>query len=182
MVHVRCVFVASIHPSRTWMSGSFQSMWWNACVHRLDLGLYSCPKESWGNGVRTHVNSRGKIPSTGKNSPQRRIEPMALYQAGEHKREIPSTRKILPKGGSNPRRCIKHGSEPNTLPISYFGPTNRWRRARWWQVPNLPCPCCILQSVHSDFVHLTHNILYHTIPHQLCRFELWGVHSLKCFG
>ena len=43
----------------------FESMWWNACVHRLDLSLYSHPKEFWGNGVRTHVNSKGKIPSTG---------------------------------------------------------------------------------------------------------------------
>ena len=42
------------------MSGSFESLRWNACVHRLDLGLYSHPKEFWGNGVRTHVNSKGK--------------------------------------------------------------------------------------------------------------------------
>ena len=39
------VFVAGIHPSRTWMSGSFETVPWNACVHRLDLGLYSHPKE-----------------------------------------------------------------------------------------------------------------------------------------
>ena len=64
MMHAGCVFVAGIHPSRTWMSGSFQSLQWNACVHRLDLGLYSHPKEFWGNGVRTYVNSKGKIPST----------------------------------------------------------------------------------------------------------------------
>ena len=46
MVHAGCVFVAGIHPSRTWMSGSFESVQWNACVHRLDLGLelYSCPR------------------------------------------------------------------------------------------------------------------------------------------
>ena len=31
---------------------------------RLDLGLYFHPKEFWGNGVGTHVNSEGKIPST----------------------------------------------------------------------------------------------------------------------
>ena len=55
-----CVFVAGIHPSRTWMSGSLKSVRCNACVHRLDLGLYSHPKELWGNGVRTHVNSKGK--------------------------------------------------------------------------------------------------------------------------
>ena len=33
-------------------------------MHRLDLGLYSHPKEFWVNGVRTHVSSKGKIPST----------------------------------------------------------------------------------------------------------------------
>ena len=57
--------VTIIHPSR--MSGSFESVRWNVRVHRLDLGLHSHPKELWGNGVRTHVNSkRKKIPSTGK--------------------------------------------------------------------------------------------------------------------
>ena len=58
------LFVADIHPSWTWMSGSFESVCLNACVHRLDLGLYSHPKEFVGNGVRTHVNSEGKIPSS----------------------------------------------------------------------------------------------------------------------
>ena len=35
-------------------------------MHRLDLGLYFHPKEFWGNGDRTHVNSKGKISCTGK--------------------------------------------------------------------------------------------------------------------
>ena len=43
------------------MSGTFES---ERCVHRLDLGLYSHPKEYLRNGVRTHVNSKGKIPTT----------------------------------------------------------------------------------------------------------------------
>ena len=30
------------------MSGSFEPVRWNACVHRLDLGLYSHPKEFFG--------------------------------------------------------------------------------------------------------------------------------------
>ena len=47
------------------MSGSLESVRWNACVHRLDFSLYSHPKEFWGSGVRTHVNSKGKYPSTG---------------------------------------------------------------------------------------------------------------------
>ena len=95
MVYAGCVFVAGIHPSGTWTTGSFRSVRWNACVHRLDLGLYSHPKEFWGNGVRTHVNPKGKIPSTWK---------------------------ILPRGGSNPWCCIKQDSTPNTLPMSYSSP------------------------------------------------------------
>ena len=39
------VFVASIHSSRTWIPGSFRSVRWNACVHRLDLCWNSHPKE-----------------------------------------------------------------------------------------------------------------------------------------
>ena len=65
------------------MSGSLESVRWNSCVHRLDLGSYSHLKEFLGNGVRTHVNSNGKIPSTGENSPQRKIEPTTLHQAGQ---------------------------------------------------------------------------------------------------
>ena len=51
--------------------------------------------EIWGIGVRTHVNSKGKVSST---------------------------EKILLRGGSNPRRCIKQDSEPNTLPTELFWP------------------------------------------------------------
>ena len=36
VVHAGCVFVAGIHPSRIWMSGSFESLWWSACIYRLD--------------------------------------------------------------------------------------------------------------------------------------------------
>ena len=81
MVHAGCVFVAGVHSSRTWMSGSLESVRWNASVQRLDFGLFSHSNEF--GGVRTHVNSKGKIPSTGKNSPQRRIEPKTLHQAGQ---------------------------------------------------------------------------------------------------
>ena len=49
------------------MSGFFESVQWNACAHRvrLDLSSYYHPKEFLENGVRTHANSREKIPSTG---------------------------------------------------------------------------------------------------------------------
>ena len=65
MVHAGWVFVAGIHPSRTEMSGSFESVQSNECAYRLDFSLYSHPKEFWGNGIRNHVISKGKIPSTG---------------------------------------------------------------------------------------------------------------------
>ena len=77
------------------MSGSFESMPWVACVHRQDLGLYSHPEEDLGDGVRTHFNS---------------------------KRKIPCTRKILLRGGLNPKRCVTQDTEPNTLPAQLFWP------------------------------------------------------------
>ena len=43
---------------------------WNSYVHRLDLGLYSHPKEFWGNGVRTMLIPRGKSPLPEKFSPE----------------------------------------------------------------------------------------------------------------
>ena len=90
------VFVASTHPSRTWTPRSFESVRWSAYMSAQTwTDLYSHPKEIWGNGVRTHLNSKGKIPYTGV---------------------------ILPRGVSNPQRCMKQDSEPNTLPTRYFGP------------------------------------------------------------
>ena len=82
------------------MSVFFESVRWNACVHRLDLRLYSHLKEFWemGKGGRTHVNSKGKIPCTGR---------------------------IILRGGSNPRRGMQQDSQPNTLPVSYSGPNPR---------------------------------------------------------
>ena len=61
-----------------------------------------------GNGVRTHVTFKGKIPSTGK---------------------------ILRRRVSNPRRCTKQDSEPNTLPASYPGP-----KSTVWQQVNRKSP------------------------------------------
>ena len=74
MVRAGCVFVAGIHPSRTWTSGSFESVQWNACVHRLDLGLYSHPKEFFGEWSLNPCELQGK-------NPQRRIEPAPLWTA-----------------------------------------------------------------------------------------------------
>ena len=64
------------------MSGSFESVQWNAYVHRPDLGLYSHPKEFWGNGVRTHVDSKGKIPSMGGSEEGQTCDAASLSSSG----------------------------------------------------------------------------------------------------
>ena len=87
------VFVASIHPSRTWMSGPFESVRWNACVHRLDLSLYSHPNRVFGEWSQNPCKLQGKNP---------------LY------------RKF--RGRSNPQYCITQDSKPNILPTSVFRP------------------------------------------------------------
>ena len=74
----------------------FESLRWNACVHRLDLGLYSLPKEFGGMESEAMLTPREKSPLQEK--------------------------KNLLKGGSNPRRCIKQDSEHSTLPTSHYGP------------------------------------------------------------
>ena len=56
------VFAAGIHLSRAWMSGSFGSVQWIACVHRLDLGLYW--KSFGGMQSETMLTPKGKITST----------------------------------------------------------------------------------------------------------------------
>ena len=56
-------FVAGIQPSRTRMSGSFQSVRGNTCAHRLDLGLYSHPKEFWGMEPEPMLTTREKSRS-----------------------------------------------------------------------------------------------------------------------
>ena len=70
MVRAGCVFVAGIHPSRTWTSGSFESVRCNACMHRLDLGLYSHPKEFLGEWSLNPCQLQGKNPLYRKISPE----------------------------------------------------------------------------------------------------------------
>ena len=63
------------------MSGSFESVGWNACEHRLDLGLYSHPKE-WFEGKESEsmLTPREKSPLL---ELQRRFEPATLHHAGQ---------------------------------------------------------------------------------------------------
>ena len=62
------------------MSGSLESMPWNACSHKLDLSLYSHPEEFGGIKSETRSTPREKssLPEA-----QRRAEPMLLHHAGQ---------------------------------------------------------------------------------------------------
>ena len=92
------------------------------------------------NGVRTHVNSKGKIPSTGKN---------------------------LPRGGSNPQCCITQGSEPNTLPTAFPAPTCNFKSGHKHS-SSLPmtfsCICGRIRNKHKmqDSRQNSHEILLPT--------------------
>ena len=87
-------------------------------MHRLDLGLCSHPTEFWGNGVRTHVNSKEKISSTGKKSPQRRMEPTTLRQAGQRAQHTTNELNTLPTSSTHYQRAQHTTNESNTLPTS----------------------------------------------------------------
>ena len=120
MVYAGCVFVASIQPSRTWMSGSFESVRWNAymCVYRLDLGLYSHLKEYWGNVVRTHVNFEGKIPSSGGSEEDR------ICDAASRKTASPTHYQL---SYSSPDKASYHQQEPENAKYS------KKYRLTYWQ-------------------------------------------------
>ena len=81
MVHAGCSFVvAGIHAYRTWMSESFESVRWNAWMHRLDLCLYSHPKEFLGVESEPMLTSSEKSPLL---EAQWRIKPVTLHHAGQ---------------------------------------------------------------------------------------------------
>ena len=114
------------------------------CAQTLDLGLYFHPKEFWGNRVRAYVNSKGNIPTTGKNSPQRRIEPTTLHQAGQRARyssnellqphcPIPKHAEHRPKGFC--ATCRSSVCRALTCRKDWSPGAGRWRDRRSW-----PCP------------------------------------------
>ena len=88
-MHAECVFVAGIHPSRTWTSGTFESALWNACVHRLTSVYTLIRKSFWRMESKSMLTPREKSSlSVGGGggwggSLQRRIEATTLYQAGQ---------------------------------------------------------------------------------------------------
>ena len=93
------------------VSGSFESVQWNACVHRLDLGLYSHPKEVFeGMESEAVLTPREKSPLPEKFL-QRRIEPMTLHQAGQQA-QLATNRAVLASCGSKRLRHLQSSVLP----------------------------------------------------------------------
>ena len=59
------------------MSGSFEPVRWNACVHRLDLGLYIHPEFLKGMDSEPMSTPMEKSPLP---EAKRRVEPATLHQ------------------------------------------------------------------------------------------------------
>ena len=93
MVCAGCVFVAGIHPSRAWTSGSFESMRWNLCMCAQTRPRFILSSERVLGGME--------------------FEPMLTPR---EKSPLPEN---VPRGGSNPRRC---GQRAQALPTELFGP------------------------------------------------------------
>ena len=62
------------------MSFRILSMWWNACLHRLDVGLYFHLKEFTGMESEPMLTPRKKSPLL---EAQRRVKPATLHLAGQ---------------------------------------------------------------------------------------------------
>ena len=62
------------------MSGFWESVQWNACVHRLDRGLYCHPKSLWGMESEPMLSPRKKSPLP---EAQRKFEPATLHLTGQ---------------------------------------------------------------------------------------------------
>ena len=69
-------FVAGSHLSSTRIPGSFESVRWNVCCTDC-TSAYTLIQKSLGNGVNTHGNSKGKIPSTGGSGEGRTLDTLS---------------------------------------------------------------------------------------------------------
>ena len=86
-------------------------------MHRLDLGLYSHPKKFLGNGVRSHVNSKGKshLPEA-----KGRAKPATQHQAGQQAQH--TTDRAIPQ---------PHTPLPHTPPSKHPSPAETYL-SKWW--------------------------------------------------
>ena len=140
MVHYGCDFVACIHQSRTWMSGSFESLRWNACVHRLDLSLYSHPKEFLGIVVRTQQKNSA-LPKTFSSEEDRTRDAASSRTASPtHYRAIPAPTvgliRCIPMCNVDTVCCSMAPNLREGLLMFLLAGMSGWG---WWVFPSIDC-------------------------------------------
>ena len=155
--HLGCLFrLICQNPSWMWISGSFESMRWNACVLRLDLSLYCHLKEFWGNGVGTHVHSKGKIPPTG-----------SLEEDQTH--DATSRRSV-----SQTHYWLSYSSTPMAVLSTWTVHVFIWKKTLYSRSQNNGSQICMAVWSNSG---VTHQNSYQSILHWLCP-NSWNVCSM----
>ena len=140
-VYAGCVSVAGIGSSTTWMSGSVEPPWRNACVHRLDLHLYSYLKEFQGKESEPTLTPREISPLL---EAHRKVEPAMLHHAGQQAKHTTDWATLAPIQISNPTCSgqIIPVTPPGLVPgltgsvLGLVGPVKLycdWVRLRVWQ-------------------------------------------------
>ena len=138
------------------MSGSFGSVRLNACVHRLDLDLYSHLKGFGKYGVRTHVNSREKSPLPEKFSPEehRTLDSAQAGQRAQH------TANELFQPLPLCSQCHDQTDEPHTLCLSPL-----CSQCHDVMIKKMnPTPCASLHSVVSVMLSWSNRWTPHPLP------------------
>ena len=143
--HLRgwCMLGVLLLPAFTYVGQEIRIFWVHACVHRLDISLYSHLKEIFWNGVRTNVNSKGKIPSTGDweedrtcdAAPHRTASPTHYWLSCSVMLHYTGQPAQHTTDWAVPSCCITQDSQPNTLLTELFrhaalhrtaSPTHYW--------------------------------------------------------
>ena len=104
MVHAGCVFVAGIHPSRTW-------------IFEVRAMEYMCAQTR----PRFILSSRGMESEPMLTPREESPLPETISSEEDRTHNAASSRTTSPTP-LNLQHCIKQGNEPNTLPTSYCSP------------------------------------------------------------
>ena len=124
------------------------------CIYaQTRLGLYSHPKELWGNGVRNHVNSKGEIPSTGGSEEVRTHDTASCTTASPTHYQLSYCSPL----SCHPRRHRSVCKGPQTLhPVSRESHQSCSCLLGWTQiVPNLGGWMTAAFCLHSSFPYVT---------------------------
>ena len=125
---------------------------------RLDLDLYSHLKDLLGNGVRTHVNSKGKIPSTGGSEEDRTCDTASrrTTRPTHYQPSYSGPQKV----GFKPHVSHSQGRHLPTMPPKQIN-AQQWSLCGYdqdSQIDILCSPLCSLWKKFTHFLHMPQNV------------------------